>query len=449
VRRTLGLAALTSLAALPVCARTWTVGGIGADFPLIGPAVSAAADGDTVLVRGGVYREDVVVGKRIALVGDGHPILFGTGEGTVLDIRAPEAEVRGLDIEGSGTGLTNRMDAGVRVAASGVRVERNRLRRVFYGVVVEDAREVSIRGNEIAGFADLTYGRRGDGLYLYRAAGADVRENRITGMRDAIYLQYSPRCRVIGNRVGQSRYGLHDMFSDDAEIRGNTFFDCSAGANVMNSERIQMVGNRFTSNRGVSSVGLSLKECDRSAVRDNDMIDNARGLQLEGSSQNRLTGNRFVYNDVALWLFSSAEENVFSENEFRDNRSGLVLSGGVSTNRFSENGRGNRWDDYRGFDFEGTGVGSSPHPLLGAFEKLEGNNAATRLFFSSPAAGALELAARSVPPAREDLVDPAPLFGAGQAPGQRRSVGWGATAAALLIGASLVASREMRPCSRS
>ncbi|HMF08267.1 MAG TPA: NosD domain-containing protein, partial [Thermoanaerobaculia bacterium] len=310
-------------------------------------------------------------------------------------------------------------------------------------------RGVTIRDNEIAGLSDLTYGRRGDGLYLYRAAGAEVRENRITGMRDAIYLQYSPRCRVIGNRIGQSRYGLHDMFSDDAEIRGNTFSDCSAGANVMNCERIQIVGNRFTSNRGVSSVGLSLKECDRSAMRDNDVIDNARGLQLEGSSGNRLTGNRFVYNDVALWLFSSAEENVFAENEFRDNRSSLVLSGGVSTNRFSENGRGNRWDDYRGFDFDGRGVGSVPHPLLGAFEKLEANNAAARLFFSSPAAGALELAARSVPIAREDLIDPAPLFGPGEAHGRRRSAARGTAAAVLLVGASLLGSREISACSKS
>jgi nitrous oxidase accessory protein len=414
---------------------------------LIGPALTAASDGDTVRVRGGVYREDLVIGKRIALVGEDRPVLFGTGEGTVLEIRAPGAEVQGLDIEGSGTGLTNRMDAGVRVTAAGVRVCRNRLRSVFYGVVVEDARGVEIRGNEIAGLAELPYGRRGDGLYLYRAPGTEVHENRITGMRDAIYLQYSPRCRVIGNWIGQSRYGLHDMFSDDAEIRGNTFTECSAGANVMNCERIRIAGNRFASNRGISSVGLSLKECDRSVVHDNDVIDNARGLQLEGSSKNRLTGNRFHYNDVALWLFASAEENVFSENEFRDNPSALILSGGVSTNRFAENGRGNRWDDYRGFDFEGRGVGSSPHPLLGAFEKLEANNAAARLFLSSPSAGALELAARSVALAREDVVDPAPLFGPGEARERRRSVAWGAVAAALLVGASIFGSREVRPCS--
>ena len=45
-------------------ARIWTVGGGGADFPLISPAIAAAADGDVVEVRAGVYREDLALRER-------------------------------------------------------------------------------------------------------------------------------------------------------------------------------------------------------------------------------------------------------------------------------------------------------------------------------------------------------------------------------------------------
>jgi nitrous oxidase accessory protein len=449
VRRVAAAAVLFGAAALPLPARTWTVGGAAADFPLIAPAVAAAADGDIVLVRGGVYREDLVIRRRIVLAGERRPVLVGTGEGTVVEIAAAEAVLRGFDIEGSGTGLTNRMDAGVRVTGDRVQVADNRIRRVFYGIVVEGSGRSAVRDNAIDGLAELAFGRRGDGIYLYRAPETEVKRNAIGGMRDAIYLQYSPRCRVIGNRVSGARYGLHDMFSDGAEIGGNTFSDCSAGANVMNCRRVTVAQNRFASNRGVTSVGLALKECDESRIADNDFVDNARGLQVEGSSRNRFLANRFRYNDVAVTLFASAEENLFTENDFRDNDSGLVFAGGTTTNRFAENGRGNRWSGYRGFDFDGRGVGSAPHPLLGAFERLEGNNPAARLFLKSPAAGALELAAQTVAMGRPDIVDPAPLFGPGEPAAKRRGAHAGLAAAGVILAASLAVSREVKACSKS
>lgn len=449
MRRVAALAILLGVAARPLIARTWTVGGAAADFPLIAPALAAAADGDTVRVRGGVYRENLVLGKRIALVGERRPVLIGTGETTVVEIAAPEAQLQGFDIEGSGTGLTNRMDAGVRITGDRVRVVSNRMRRVFYGIVVEGSRQSVVCENEIEGLDEMPFGRRGDGLYLYRAPETRVERNAIGGMRDAVYLQYSPRCRVMDNRVTGARYGLHDMFSDDADIRGNTFSGCSAGANVMNCQRVTVARNRFASNRGVTSVGLALKECDESRIADNEFVDNARGLQVEGSSKNRFLANRFRYNDVAVTLFASAEENLFTENDFRDNDSGLVFAGGTTTNRFSKNGRGNRWSGYRGFDFEGRGVGSAPHPLLGAFEKLQGNNPAARLFLKSPAAGALELAAQSVAVGRPDIVDPAPLFGPGDSGVKRRGPHAGLAASVVLLAAAFAVSREVKACSKS
>src|SRR5262245_22372675 len=120
-------------------ARTWTVGGSGPDFPLIAPAIAAASAGDEIRVRGGVYREDLLVDKRLTIVGEGRPTLYGTGQGTVITIAAPGCVLSGFVIEGSGTGQTNQMDAGVLVRADGNRVVGNTMRRVFYGVVVSDA----------------------------------------------------------------------------------------------------------------------------------------------------------------------------------------------------------------------------------------------------------------------------------------------------------------------
>jgi nitrous oxidase accessory protein len=439
------------LSAARVDARTWTVGGAGADFPLIAPAIRAAAAGDTVVVRRGVYREDLVVDRRLALVGEGSPVLIGTGVGTVVEIRASGVDIRGFVIEGSGTGLTNRMDAGVHVMGDGNRVHANIMRRVFYGVVVIDAARNEVSDNTIEGLEDLPFGRRGDGVYVFRAPDTRVVRNHIGGMRDGIYFQYAPRGVAEGNVVERSRYGLHDMFSDGARIVTNTFRRSSVGATIMNSARITVRGNRIERNRGVSSVGLTLKQCDDSLVEGNEVAGNARGLLVEGSFTNRFVGNRFVFNDTAVTLFSSAERNVFTSNVFDENWSDVVVSGGESDTDWSENGRGNRWSRYRGFDFDGDGIGDSPHPLLGAFEKLEGHQPAVRLFLHSPSAHALELAARLGTTSRRQVSDPFPMTaragtGQGEAPVWPRMLGLLVTAGVGLCFLG-ISQRKVRTCS--
>jgi nitrous oxidase accessory protein len=390
-------------------ARTWTVGGSGADFPLIAPAIAASAAGDVIRVRGGVYREDLLLDKKLAIVGEGYPTLFGIGVGSVVTITAAGCELSGFVIEGSGTGQTNEMDAAVQVRSNGNRVVDNRMRRVFYGVVVADARRNEIADNDIRGLRHLAYGQRGDGIYLFRAPENFVARNRISAERDAIYFQYAPRGRAVDNVVSDSRYGLHDMFSDDAVIARNEFRDSAVGANIMNSRRIRVEGNRIAGNRGVPGIGLTLKDCDDSIVRGNEIVENARGLLLDGSSTNRFSDNTLQGNDTAITLFSSAERNAFGGNQFVDNWSDLVLSGRDSGTRWTINGRGNYWSRYRGFDFDGDGIGDAPHPLIGAFERLEGSSPAARIFLQSPAAAGLELAARLSGRVDADAIDDHPL----------------------------------------
>jgi nitrous oxidase accessory protein len=390
-------------------ARTWTVGARDADFPLIAPAIAAAGDGDTIRITGGTYREDIVLSKRLAIIGIGNPTVFGRSAGTVIAVRADGCEVRGLTIELSGTGATNEMDAGIRITSNGNVIAGNRLRRVFYGIVVANASNNSITDNDIEGLAGLPFGKRGDGIYLYRAPSNFVARNRISGARDAIYFQYAPNGVALDNVITRSRYGLHDMFSDGTRIEGNTFADSSAGANIMNSRDIVLTRNRFVGNGGVPGIGLTLKDCDASTIRGNEIAGNTRGLLIEGSSRNRFIGNTFRGNDTAVTLFSSAEGNAFGANAFIDNWSDLVVSGRDSRTAWAIDGRGNYWDKYRGFDFDGDGVGDAPHPIAGAFERIEGVNPAARIFLRSPAAAGLEMAARLSGRADADAVDPRPL----------------------------------------
>jgi nitrous oxidase accessory protein len=430
-------------------AREWTVGGAGADFPLIAPALAAAADGDVIRVGTGVYREALTVTTRVTIVGHGTPRLFGLGFGSVIRVLADGAEIRGLSIEGSGAGETNEMDAAIQVASSRTRIAGNTMRRVFYGVVVAGGVDNEIADNEIVGFLDLPFGKRGDGVYVYRAPRTRVLRNRVIGQRDGIYFQHSPDGRAVGNTVERCRYGLHVMFAHGIVVRGNAVGLASVGANIMDSRAIEIVANRFERHRGVSAVGLALKQCDDSAVRDNVLIDNARGVQVDGSTRNRFERNLFLYNDTAVVLFASAERNVFAGNRFEGNWSDAVVTGAGAGTRWSDAGRGNAWSGYAGFDFDGNGVGDTPHPLLTPFAAIEGANPAARLFLRTPAAAGLALAARAGFGAGRVELDPAPLIAAPRSVPAGSSVAdaaRGFAAAAVVLVVALALAREVSPC---
>lgn len=217
----------------------------------------------------------------------------------------------------------------------------------------------------------------------------------------------------------------------------------------MNSRRIRIDGNRISRNRGVPGIGLTLKDCDDSTISGNQIIENARGLMADGSSVNRFSRNSFRANDTAVTLFSSAERNAFGSNEFVDNWSDVVLSGRDSGTRWTIDGRGNYWSRYRGFDFDGDGIGDAPYSPVGAFERIEGTTPAARIFLQSPAAAGLELAARLSGRPASDATDFHPLARpaantAGAAP-ERHPLAAGSILAGLCA-VGVLTIRGTRPC---
>ena len=65
--------------------------------------------------------------------------------------------------------------------------------------------------------------------------------------------------------------------------------------------------------------------------------------------------------------------------------------------RWSRDGRGNSWGQYRGFDADHDGIGDVPHALNDAMDALIRRNPLVQAFLYTPAHLALESAARMFP----------------------------------------------------
>ncbi len=370
----------------------------------ISEALVAAADGDTIIVRGGIHPGPIIVRKRIVLQGEGWPVLDGGGIGTVVEVAASDAIIRGMVIRNSGDRLAT-SDAGILVTAPRVTLEANRIEDTLFGIVLRQAQAGVVRGNRITGKA-LPVARRGDAIRVWYSDDVVIEDNDVHDVRDLV-LWYARRVRVRENRIRRARYGLHFMYCEHADVTGNVLEDNSVGAYLMYSTGLRLRGNRMISNRGPSGYGVGLKDLDGSVVEGNVIADNRVGIFLEHATADFI-GNVIGGNDVGLRVLPSAMGNAFTGNTLMDNGEQVDAEPGLSlaTNRWV----GNYWSDYRGWDADQDGTGEAPYRAARLFERLTDRYPSLRLYADSPAAQAIELAARMFPlfAPKPLLEDPAP-----------------------------------------
>jgi nitrous oxidase accessory protein len=355
--------------------------------------IDDAEPGTRLVVSPGRYVGDLVIDKPLTLLGRGRPVLVGSGQGSVVRVRAHDVVVEGFDIDGRRGGDIARDSSGIHVAADRVTVRDCHITDALFGVYVRDGRDVTVERCFIRGIPGRDPGEKGSGIHAYNTSGFRFARNEIVDVRDGLYLQNSHRGQVLGNVVRDMRYGLHYMFSDDNLFEDNSFENGDAGTAVMYSERIVFRRNRFVHNRGFASVGLLLQQCDDVLAEHNLIADNARGIFIEGTQRNTFRGNLVAESDVAIVHYASAAGTRFEGNSFVGNMSPLMLIGKRVDTAFD----GNYWSDNAEPDLDGDGRSDRPYRLSSVFDHFRGNLTAADLFVDGFAASALGAAERAFP----------------------------------------------------
>jgi nitrous oxidase accessory protein len=379
-------------------------------------ALDLAPPGTLIEVRGGVHAGPLVIERDVELRGVDEPVIDGAGTGTVVTIRGAAVAISGFTIRASGTSLHHE-DSAILVDSGRATIENNRIEDALFGLYVKNSPGSILRGNLVLS-KSAPVASRGDGIRIWYCDDMLIEDNVVQDGRDVI-LWYSNRGVVRGNQFDRSRYGLHLMFSDDALIERNSLRANSIGLYVMYSRNVTISGNSLSDNHGPSGGGLGLKDVDGAEITDNRFVNNRIGAQIDTSPRepnliHHWRGNVFAYNQAALGLMPAVRNNAFTENAFIDNMENVTILGGGQLRdiAWEVDGRGNYWSDYAGYDADGDGVGDVPYRSQQLFESLMDRQPALRLFIFSPAAMAIDFAARAFPAVqpREKFADPAPLM---------------------------------------
>jgi parallel beta-helix repeat protein len=164
-------------------------------------AIDSSWEEGFVYLYNGTYYENVVIDKRIHLMGQQkeNVIVDGGGSGDVITISADSVCIRGLTVKNSGPG------AGIRVLSD-------------HNSVFAD----SITGNS-------------QGIYLDNSSYNKILDNEITDNEYALHLSGSSNNTMTDNYIAGNNYGLHLSASSDNAIIVNQVINNDYGVYLQNS----------------------------------------------------------------------------------------------------------------------------------------------------------------------------------------------------------------------
>ena len=376
--------------------------------------LASAAPGDRFCLAPGMHRGPLRIPAGVEVRGPRSAVIASAGRGSTVLLAGRGAALRGVTVDGSGSRF-DLLDAAVRVAADGCRVEGVRVVRALFGILAEQARGLLLRDNEVVGLEEKPLGLRGDGIRLWEVRASRIEGNRLVHSRDLV-VWYSPGNVFRDNRVEHGRYGTHFMYSHDNRVEGNLYLDNVVGIFVMYSRGVEIRGNTLARSAGAAGMGIGSKESGSLAILENRILANHVGLYLDTSplrpdEPNRIEGNEFRFCDTAVVFHGVAAGNRFTYNRFRDN--GLPVRSEGRGDARDAIFRRNEWGDYAGYDLDGDGIGDLPYVLRSLEHDLTRREPALRFFRGTPAMMLVELVGRVVPlfEPRTLLVDPEPLLG--------------------------------------
>jgi len=392
--------------------------GAAANTGALQARLDAAARGSTVTVSGGVHDGPIVIHGPLTVVGEGGATIDGGGAGSVVTIDGTGVVFRGFAVRNSGRDVTEEA-AGIKATGNGHRIEANDIRDVYFGIHIGGGSGFVIEGNRIVP-GEHRGARPGHGISAWHVRDSRIVRNRIEAARDGIYVSFTERVAVENNWIAGCRYGMHSMYSHDASFARNRASGNLLGAALMMSDRLELRGNRIERHReGTAAYGVLLKDVGTLLAADNEILANRVGVYAEGvptqpRSEAVFERNVIAGNEVGLALQSNAALTV-TANRIADNLTdvralGRQLSPAM---RWSRNGRGNWWGQYRGYDADRDGVGDLPHRVEDVMDAVVRRMPLAQAFLYTPAHLALDAAARMFPLYRPApvLIDEHPLVG--------------------------------------
>ncbi len=388
-------------------------GTAGATLPPLQKLVDETEEGGTLVPPPGTYAGPVVVDKPMVIDGQGKVTIDAGGKGTVILLDTDGATIKNLHLTNSGDSA-NDLDSGVQVRGNYNVIKDNLIDDVLFGVDLQQSNNNIVRRNRISSKLEFGLGQRGDSVRLWYSFDNKITDNVVTNVRDMV-VWYSANNTIARNRGSNSRYSLHFMYSRYNLVEDNFYVNNAVGIFLMYSDSVVLRNNHIAHAIGPTGVGIGFKETSDLTIENNEILYCASGLYIDVSpyqpdTTNRFEGNLIAYNGIGVRFLNDWHGNIFKQNQFVDNMTQIVVSGGGSANH--NIWEGNYWSDYTGFDLDHDGIGDLPYELYNYADRLWQDVPYAQFFKGSPLLEVIDFLAKLAPFSEPTLLvkDPRPYM---------------------------------------
>jgi len=385
----------------------------GARPPSLQKLVDETEEGGVLVPPPGTYAGPVVVDKPMVIDGQGKVTIDGGGKGTVILLDTDGATIKNLHLTNSGDSA-NDLDSGVQVRGNYNVIKDNVIDDVLFGVDLQQSNNNIVRRNRISSKLEFGLGQRGDSVRLWYSFDNKITDNVVTNVRDMV-VWYSANNTIARNRGSNSRYSLHFMYSRYNLVEDNYYVNNAVGIFLMYSDSVVLRNNHIAHAIGPTGVGIGFKETSDLTIENNEILYCASGLYIDVSpyqpdTTNRFQGNLIAYNGIGVRFLNDWHGNIFKHNQFVDNMTQIVVSGGGSANH--NVWEGNYWSDYTGFDLDHDGIGDLPYELYNYADRLWQDVPFAQFFKGSPLLEVIDFLAKLAPFSEPTLLvkDPKPYM---------------------------------------
>jgi len=355
------LAALAFVSIGCASAATYSVCPSGCDYTSIQAAIDVVGPGDTIEVHSGIYYEHVNVAKQLILRG----IDTGTGK-PVVDARYSRSAIvlsaDGITLEGfTATYSGDCPYAGIKITSSNNTITGNTVSNNNKGIYFSSSSNNVITNNTVS-YNDYS------GIYLYKSGNNNITNNTVSYNHvDGIDPLYSHNNIITDNTVSYNhRDGIGLRHSNNNVIADNTANNNNCGIGLSKSGNNAIIGNTANNNR---FNGIDIGSSSNNIIAGNSVSYTYNGIDLYYSSSNVITNNTVSYNDGdGIYLSYSSNNKIYFNNFINDadnvesyNSNNVWSSLDKITYTYNGNTytnyTGNYWDDFKGADRDGDGIG--------------------------------------------------------------------------------------------
>lgn len=375
--------------------RTWTVDDNGpADFSSIQEAINSpdVKDGDTIYVYNGTYYENVIVNKKVSLIGEDrtYTVIYGNGIGTTVYVTANNVNISQFTIQ-NGT-------HGIYVTSRNAHVSDNMVTNISstswaFGIRLREGLGNNTILRNVITSVQSPPDRRGWGIHA--GEGNIIEENLIYDIAtDGIAIRAGNNL-LIGNNISNTgRWGIqlgdHGGIVRNNVIRRNIISNinvsgAATGIRMWESYATIVEENELQND----DVAISLSNCEDNLIRNNAITNSSEiAILIYYGYNNTISRNAIKWNNIAISPGFLGDEplpfhdNFIYQNEIIENRIGIQSTGAANNTIFHNNFihneiqvygsgtniwdggyplGGNYWSDYVGEDLNGDGIGDSPY----------------------------------------------------------------------------------------